>query len=192
MNLFLQGQFGIGKSSLLRKALEPYSLSITGLVTQRLLKNSKTIGYRAIRINGALPPLETIYTPGCQGMFIHISNRQFDISVLEKTILQVEQDAQNPDCKLILLDEIGGVELKSEVFADSLLRIINGGKPCIGVLKSAPNLSHAMSQLSLDQEYLSLHNRLEQMIRRKGELIPVTFENREDLPEYLRRSLSGF
>lgn len=191
MNLFLQGQFGSGKSSLLRKALEPFSSSLAGFSTQRLKKNDKTIGYRALTITETLPPLEAIYTPGERGMFIRIPNRQIDISVLEKTILQAEQDALRPGCKLILLDEIGGIELKSEVFMGSLLRLLYGAKPCIGVLKSASSLSHTLSQLSLDQDYLSRHDHLEQIIRRKGELILVTPQNREALPGYLSRSLSA-
>ena len=185
MHLFLQGQFGIGKSSLLRKMLEPASSSIAGFVTQRLMKNGKKIGHRALNITGSLPPLEAVYTPGQKGIFI--LKGQTDIPALEKAILQVEQDTINPGCKFILLDEIGGVELKSEAFMGSLLRIVSGDKPCIGVLKSAPNLAYAMSQLNLDNEYLRLHSRLEQIIRLKGELISVTYENIDEMREYLNQ-----
>ncbi|MCL2281673.1 MAG: nucleoside-triphosphatase [Dehalococcoidia bacterium] len=185
MHLFIQGQSRIGKSTLLRNTLIPVAASVAGFVTQRLMENEKVIGYRALSIAGDLPLLETGYETNQSGIFL--INFQLDISVLESVILLVEQATKSPSCKLILLDEIGGVELKSGVFFDALLRIMNGEKPCIGVWKSTSNLSHTISRLKLNNEYLNPHDSLEQIVRSKGELLTVTDANKESLHGYIKK-----
>ena len=187
VHLFLQGQPGIGKSSLIRKALDPIDSSVAGFTTQRLKENGTTTGYRVLRITNDFPLLEEEYAPNKSGVFL--LNGQLNISVLESAISQVEEDSKNPSCNIIVLDEIGGVELISEVFMKTLFRIISGGKPCIGVLKSAQNLSHTVSKQNLSSEYLILHKHLEQEIQSKGELITVTNENKFTAQDILARYL---
>jgi len=172
MHLFLQGHPRIGKSTLLRKALEPFALSIAGFVTQRLGCDGEIIGYRALSVAGVMPPLEAEYDVNQTGIFLFKS--KIDISVLERTILQAEQSTKTPKCKLILLDEVGGVELKSKVFKKALMRILGGEKPCIGVWKSTPNLSHTISMLKLSSEYYNPHDDFEPMIQSSGELLLQT------------------
>ena len=184
MHLFIQGQARIGKSTILRKVIEPVALDIVGFVTQRIMRNESIVGYRALSATGALPSLETVYDANEQGVFL--LKGRMDISVLEMVISQVEQSVKSQNCGLVLLDEIGGVELKSDIFKGSLLRILNSNKPCIGVWKSALNLSHTMSMLNLDNEYLSSHEELERIICSKGELLSVTNENKSSIQEYLR------
>lgn len=43
------------------------------------------------------------------------------------------------DCDLMLLDEIGGVELQVESFKNKLYEVLASPVPCIGVLKGIPN-----------------------------------------------------
>ncbi|MCL2707398.1 MAG: nucleoside-triphosphatase [Dehalococcoidia bacterium] len=186
-HLFLQGQPGIGKSSLLRKALESIDYGVAGFATQRLKENSRTTGYRVLQITNGFPLLDEEYTPSKLGVFL--LNGQQNIPVLEAAISQVEEDSKNPNCNIIVLDEIGGIELVSDVFMKTLLRIISGRKPCIGVLKSAQNLSHTVSKQNLSSEYLILHKQLEQEIQSKSELITVTDENKFAMQEYLARYL---
>ncbi|MCL2679211.1 MAG: nucleoside-triphosphatase [Dehalococcoidia bacterium] len=187
MHLFLQGKPCVGKSSLIRKELEQSRANVAGFITQRLKEAGRTIGYRVLSVTEELPPLEAMYIPNQSGIFL--LNGQMDVSALEVAILQVEKDSQNKKCSLIVLDEVGGVELKSERFMKPLLRIINAEKPCIGVLKSAQNLSHAILSLNLDNEYLSLHRHLEQTILSKGKLISVASENKSATQEYIARYL---
>ena len=182
MHLFIQGQPGVGKSSLIRKALEPISSIVAGFATQRLIENGKVIGFCAYCVAGTLPSLETIYVANQPGAFI--LNGKIDISVLEKIILQVEQNIKNPKYEFVLLDEIGGIELKSRVFMGALLRILSSGKHCIGVLKSAHNMSHTVSTLKLDAEYLDMQKDFEQIICTKSELFSVTYENRDVMQDY--------
>jgi len=144
-------------------------------MVQRLTENGNVIGYRALPFTGAMPPLETMYIEGQEGIFL-LRGRK-DISALERIIIYAEKEYQKPDCKLFLLDEIGGIELVSQEFMKPLQQILLGGKPCIGVLKSWQNLSHAESVLKLGHNYTAKHIELVRLIQSKGKLITVTREN---------------
>lgn len=185
MHLFLQGPIGIGKSTLLQKAIKLSGFSITGFTAQRLIENGKTIGYRAVMVNGTLPALEASCPDDMDGVFL--LNGKRNVSVLERAIQQVERDMQSPEVKLVLLDEIGGIELTSDAFMGPLRRILSGAKPCIGVLKSAGNLAHTSSVLKLGAEYPALHKELEDLIRQKGELLTVTDKNRPAIRDCLNQ-----
>lgn len=175
VKLFLQGRSGVGKSYMLSEILTPYVQMIAGFSVQRLIENGSVIGFRAVCIDGQIVPQETKYVPGLSGVFILKGQR--DVSVLDEIILKVEKDSRNPRCKLVLMDEIGGMEMTSEIFMNTLSRILTGNKPCCGVLKAWENLAHTCSVLRLEDEYDVLHSGLESTLRRSGKLITVSEEN---------------
>lgn len=183
MHIFLQGRSGIGKSSLLKEALELYIAEISGFVVQRLTEGGQTIGFRAAPLENGFPPLTAEYTPGLGGVFI-IRGR-YDIIVLEETILRVEGESLKTGCKLLLMDEIGGIELASRVFMASLERILSGNKPCAGVFKSRDNLARASRNLDLGREYGALHRELEARLYERGELLTVNEWNYSEIHDYL-------
>jgi len=182
MNIFLQGASGIGKSYLLRKALAPYMRAVSGFVVQRLTENGVNIGFRAVMLDGGFPAEEIPYAAGLTGIFILHGQR--NIAALEDTILRIEVELRDTGHKLILLDEIGGVELSSAIFMGALKRILSSGTPCAGVFKSSENLARAASNLDLEQGYFAIHRELEAFLRAAGELITVTAENRSEIEKY--------
>jgi nucleoside-triphosphatase len=186
--VFLQGPSKAGKSTLLRDVLMPYRAHVAGFVVQRLMKNGEQIGFRAVQANGGLAPLEEEYAPGMDGIFILRGKK--NESVLDETIVAVEAASHKPGSKLILLDEIGGIELTSPVFMNALSRILSGGKPCIGVLKSRENLEHTTSMLRLENSYLDLRAKLEEQILSCGELLEYRTASKEMAAVKLRRAIA--
>jgi len=185
MNLFLQGNAGVGKSYLLWEALAPFAPSVKGFCVQRLRHNGERVGFRVVALEQGFPPPDAAYSPDMQGVFI--LGDAYDAAPLEEAILRVERDARG--CKLVLLDEIGGIELSSRVFMGALRRLLSGCVPCMGVLKSRENLLHASSVLGLGTEYLALHEELEALIRDGGEIITVMDKNQEDVQKHLQNYL---
>ena len=180
MNIFLQGPSGVGKSTLLREALASYSTMIAGFTVQRLAGTDGETAFRAACLEGKFPPNEARYHPGLDGVFVQ-PGRKLDISALESVILRVEAQARDPNSKLILLDEIGGVEMTSRVFMGVLERLLSCGKPCFGVFKSKENFARTTRNLSLAPDYADLHSQLEARILAGGEIITLTTENRAEI-----------
>ena len=183
MKLFLQGRSGVGKSRLLRETLDPYTEAVAGFTVQRLTQDGEPVGFRAATIEGRFPPGEAEYDPGMTGVFI-FQKRQ-NVPALEEAILRVEEESRKSRSKLVLLDEIGGIELVSNVFMDTLNRLLSGGKPCCGVFKSHENLAHTASILKLGEEYSSRSKTLAARLEEAGELLTVTEQNYAELRDYL-------
>jgi len=187
VNIFLQGNSGVGKSLILKEALAPIAPQLAGFVVQRLTENGVTVGFRAVLLEGEFPSPEAVYIPEQAGVFMIHS--KWDVSVLEAVIARVEENSRRNGCKLVLLDEIGGIELNSAAFMATLKRVFSGGVPCSGVFKSHENLSRMASNLALGREYFTVHKELMTLLRERGELVHVTGQNRTEIYGYLTNRL---
>ncbi len=183
MNLFLQGRSGMGKSALLREVLAPYSRMMAGFSAQRLIEDGERIGFRTAPFDDGYPPLETAYTGGLDGVFIIRGLR--NVSALEEAILRAEQESRKPGRKLVLLDEIGGIELLSPIVMDALKKLLSGKTPCAGVFKSDENFERMAANLRLSEGCRAPRKELEALIEKTGRLITVTEQNREEIRDEL-------
>jgi nucleoside-triphosphatase THEP1 len=196
-HIFLQGPSGIGKSTILRKVLTPYIQSVSGFTTQRLKKNGAIIGLSTACLDDSFPPLEVEvdvdaqHHPIFDNVFL-FRGKWMGHSVLEQTLINVKQRAESPDIRLILLDEIGGIEMISAVFMKTLEQLLHGSIPCFGVFKSCENLDRAISNLNFSTQSAKLHEqhkRLETLICSRGEILTVTEQNREEVCEIVEKQL---
>jgi nucleoside-triphosphatase THEP1 len=195
-HIFLQGPSGIRKSTILRKTLTLYTQSISGFTTQRLIKNGDTIGFNAVCLDGVFPPLEVESEEHHHTKFDNVflyKGKWMGYDILEQTLINVKQKAENPNVKLILLDEIGGIEMLSTVFMKILKQLLNGSIPCLGVFKSRENLDRAISKLNFSAQNIALHEqhkRLEALILSRGEILTVTEHNRDDVCKIVEQRIS--
>ena len=134
-NLFISGNIRIGKSSLIRKCLSPYKDTLGGFSSQRLLDISGNIvGYRITDAQDF--EVERLYEPSLSGIFMIRGNggNNVDLSAFRDFAIKLIPSEQT---SIMLLDEIGGVELLDTGFRDRLYKLLRSDTPCIGVLKDA-------------------------------------------------------
>jgi nucleoside-triphosphatase THEP1 len=134
-HLFLEADSGAGKSTLIRKIIAPYIDKIGGFTSQRLQnENGETIAFRIVPAHDlrlAVPYEDTpesifrIITENVKGL------NKPDIFESEGFKYLTDNDGN----KLILLDEIGGIELRNDAFRNKLHEVLAGDIPCIGVIK---------------------------------------------------------
>lgn len=175
MYFFLQGKRQIGKSFLFLNTLSPIWKNVAGYYVQRLYTNEKVVGFRAVNALDGIKKLDIEYSSNLDNVFF--CNGKHDISVLEKIILQVENDCQKTTCNIILLDEIGGIELASSVFMQSLKKILHCQKKCAGVIKSKNNLNTMIKFNNLTDAYLSKHAQLMKIIANNGTVKTMNNDN---------------
>lgn len=173
----------MGKSTTVQKALKPYTQGVAGFVVQRVWQADEIVGYKANAVRGTLPGIDEAYAPGMEGLFL-LRGKQ-NVQVLVNAINLAKQYCQEPPCKVVLLDEIGGLELLTPNFMEPLYAILNLCKPCVGVLKAEENLKHTCSRLGLGPEYLQAHHKLAQFIMQKGRLLTLAPQNRAMVEEQL-------
>lgn len=142
-HLFITGPVQTGKSTLLMEAIAPYREYVGGFISQRLKDESGTT--RAFRLADLSegPSLTAPFDPELPDIFLTLGeDRHSDISVFETKGIDIILKTKEQS-RILLLDEIGGIELRSEIFTEVLFDAL-ATTSCIGVLKgdaSAGNIA---------------------------------------------------
>lgn len=161
-HLFLEGESGAGKSTLIKECLCSHIDKVGGFSVQRLLdSNNNTVAFRlaaAENLNTAVP-----YDHGADNIFRSFlggaGTKNFP-EVFETEGVRLLELAKEKNKELILLDEIGGLELQVEAFHEKLLEILSGDTPCIGVIKQLKKAGSMDSGKRKNEIPISVHNRL--------------------------------
>jgi nucleoside-triphosphatase THEP1 len=143
-HLFLQGNIAIGKSTLLREALLPHLEEVGGFYVQRIYKDDQHIGFQLKPLCKATDYQLNRQVAGLQkkNYFIYHDEKkgmQIQLSIFENEGVRFLEKARGKKKKIILMDEIGGVDLYCPAFVQSVMQILNGPQSAIGVLKLARN-----------------------------------------------------
>lgn len=186
-HLFLQAPIQAGKSTLLQEAMEPYREYIGGFVSQRLKDSSlNTIGFRLADYSSE-PALTAAFTEELSNIFLrHGSDKSsFSLSVFENQAIDI-LEAAKASKQIILLDEIGGGELKSDIFKNYLDRLLMGNVPCIGVLKAPKAAANTGRGIGTDlkDENALLHERLDAY---NAELLMYSRDKFYEQKKYIQR-----
>ncbi len=187
MHFFLQGEPKIGKSFAIQSAVKhsEKTLGIAGYTPQRLYDEQKNVvvGYRAelIENNEINLPLDMIYSENLSNVFLDFQKKIKRIDILENLIAAVYQKTQMNSYDLIVLDEIGGFELESDFFYETLLDIMDH-YPCLGVLKEqSRNENHSNNGRCVEER----SNALIEKIQNNGSLYTMIERKDDDLSQKL-------
>jgi len=154
-HIFLKGPSGAGKTSLLLKCIAPYRRYVGGFITQRLVNSSgETEGF-------SIQPLENVtesvipYADTVQNVFIQKNTDGWkkNTDLLVNSCISLISSARRAHKKLLVLDEIGGIESDTPEFTAFLGSLLQSNVHCIGVLKMKENMNSM-------QEHFPIHNTL--------------------------------
>ncbi|CCQ97546.1 conserved hypothetical protein [[Clostridium] ultunense Esp] len=166
-NLFLTGRIGIGKSTVLKKALKELNLPLGGYITERIYD-----GYYRKYI------VKSLYNPGEEYTIVRVDSRDdskkgFKESFEKGVVSILDKSLKNRD--LIVLDELGCAENDIDVFTSKIFELLDSNKIVFGVLKDD------------DCKFLNdIRNRDDVII------VMITEENRHYILEEIIDILRGF
>lgn len=197
-HLFLTGRVQEGKSTLIRRLIGGYTDQIGGYSSQRLLgENGETVGFRIVPAIDAME-LTKAYSPELEDVFLSFKNKivKKNPEVFSTSGIKFLQN--NLHKKLILLDEIGGMELMVPDFRQELYKTLSGDIPCLGVLKLEESHHHMCKNASLSKDctdyYLILRDDLDYLYRSK--IIEFRRDNREPaekaVVQFLKKYLDNY
>ncbi|MGI6361417.1 MAG: nucleoside-triphosphatase [Bacillota bacterium] len=191
--LFLQGDMKVGKSTLLLESVHPYLACTGGFMVQRLFSGEHLKAFCLHQVAAEPWSVNAEYKGNEANIFLQKTDHGWQSfpEVFTRIGPCLPQWAKKN--KLMLLDEIGGVELLSEVFWENLYQVLGSGIPCIGVVKSLTNSKIMQESVALSDRYQKLHKQLLTDIKGKfsGEIMELTTSNRpfvkQEIAAFLKR-----
>lgn len=191
-SLFLQGDSKIGKSTIILESIKPFLSVTTGFMCQRLIADGETKAF-------CLTPIELVTSPVAKfdekmpNIFLkeNLGRWQRNEEVFCNTGVMLLSDLKGK--QLVVLDEIGGMELLIEPFREKLYEVLSNGIPCIGVMKSYNNKTLMQKSVGLELRYEDLHEKLYKDIESVfgGAIISAKDYNRSYLKNTVETFLSG-
>jgi len=126
----------------------------------------RTLSDRASFLNVNAP-----FTGGEPDIFLHLPSRIFDPTVFETTGVELLNQCKGK--RLVLLDEIGGLELLVPLFRDALFRQLQEEIPCVGIIKERKKSREALVYNDLLRSVVSV--------------IPITQATLSEIPYHLNK-----
>ncbi|MGX7263081.1 nucleoside-triphosphatase [Enterococcus crotali] len=178
--LFLEGDKFIGKSTLLKKIVTDANLSISGFYVRRRLNDQGQIVGFELRAAKELLEDKSSLKDVPDYCFIQTENgkRTWNLNVFETFGLELLKEAKAGVAEIILLDEIGGIELLAKNFTQELLTVMQYPKKILGVFKSEANYQrqkqHTREKLEVGKQRAILRR---EICKDKGQIVMLNNDN---------------
>ncbi len=156
------GKPGVGKSTVVAKAAgelaDKFGLKIGGIRTAEIRKEGKREGFS----------IEDLVT-GMTGILSHVKGSgprvgKYHVNLEDLAGIGADALRNSLDCDLVVIDEIGPMELKSEEFILAVEEVLESDRPVLAVL------------------HRSSKHPLAQRVREEFEVLTVDEGNRDNLP----------
>ena len=132
--LLLTGKPGVGKTGVIKEAIAKAKIKAGGFYTEEIRINGIRQGFRIITLDGKEATLAhvSISSP------YQVSKYRVDIDSLNKVSVSALRQALK-ESDLIVIDEIGKMELFSPQFREVVLQAMNSGRKILGTIMLSPH-----------------------------------------------------
>jgi len=166
-NIFITGNPGVGKTTLIHNLIKELNIPAGGFYTQEIRVSGRRTGFKIISLDGREGILASVDTKSR----FKVSRYGVNLSDLERIGVKSIADALERN-ELIIIDEVGKMELFSQKFKEILLAALDSPKPVIGTIMLRDN---------------SFTRNIKN--RRDTEVITLTRENFDEVKEQIKDAL---
>jgi nucleoside-triphosphatase len=129
--LLLTGRPGIGKTTVVRKVIGGLEVRAGGFYTEEVREAGRRTGFRLVALDGATGTLASLNarSPYRVGKYrVHLDElEQVGVAALHRAV-------RAPDVSVVVVDEVGKMELFSPAFRQALLAAVESPKPVIATV----------------------------------------------------------
>jgi nucleoside-triphosphatase len=162
--LLLTGPPGCGKTTVILRLIERlHDLRLAGFYTQEMRQRGQRVGFEIVGLSGPRAVLAHVRSSSRH----RVGRYGVDPSALE-AMVRAELIGQTGEADLIVIDEIGKMELTCPSFVAVVPRLLDGGVPVVATV--ALHGSGLIAQVKA---------------RNDVQLVEVSGHNREQLPEQM-------
>ncbi len=125
MNILVTGAPRTGKTTLIKSVVEELGKKTVGFITEEVLKQGRRVGFKIRTFSGL------------ESMLASVDNKQSSVFIgkygvfldnLETVVKALEEEVKTGGYDLIVVDEIGRMELSSKVFRDFITASLDSGR----------------------------------------------------------------
>lgn len=127
--LLITGAPGTGKTTIICEAVFASKVKPGGFYTQEVRRGGARIGFEIITLDGRNAVLASTEIHGPQ----RVGKYGVDVSALDSIALPAVREAVR-DCDVVVIDEIGKMELLSSAFRETLTDVLNSGKRLLATI----------------------------------------------------------
>ena len=132
--LLLTGSPGTGKTSIIRKAVAKTELKAGGFYTEEVREDGRRRGFKVVTLDGQESTLADV---GMKSPH-RVGKYGVDIEAFDATAIPSLYRALG-DKDLVVVDEIGKMELLSSPFRETITRAIESGTRVLGTITANPH-----------------------------------------------------
>lgn len=130
----LTGRPGCGKTTLIRRLAEGVGVPVGGFYTEEIRRGGRREGFGLITLDGQTTTLASVHSPSRQ----RVSKYGVNVEAVDGVGAPAIERA-TAGAALVVIDEIGKMELFSNRFRQAVLSALESGKPVLGSIMLAPN-----------------------------------------------------
>jgi nucleoside-triphosphatase len=129
-NLLITGMPGCGKTSLIKEILREFSIPAYGFFTEEIKEGEKRVGFKIVTLSGKIGILAK------KGIYSNLRVSQYGVILKDLEEIGVKEIEKGLNGKnLIVIDEIGTMELFSERFKEVVSRALRSENKVLGTIK---------------------------------------------------------
>lgn len=128
-NILIKGKPGIGKTTLIKRLVERLEVEKGGFYTEEMREHGFRVGFRIMTLDGR------------KGILAHVGIRskfrvgKYFVNTSDINNMAVDSIISSLNKDIIIIDEIGRMELISEKFKDAVLKALNKRR-VLGTIKA--------------------------------------------------------
>lgn len=127
--LLLTGKPGVGKTTVIKRIIEEAGVRAGGFYTEEIRKGGRREGFHICTLRGDSGVMAHVSHPGP----FRVGRYGVDVDLFERIVLPTIEDALNTE-EVIIIDEIGRMELFSNRFRRLIERVLKSDRMVLAVI----------------------------------------------------------
>jgi nucleoside-triphosphatase len=131
--ILLTGRPGCGKTTLIQRVVKNLALPAGGFYTKEIRKRGVRVGFKLITLDGK----EAVFADVNFKTSERVGKYGLDLAKLETVGVPAIHEAVSAQ-RLVVIDEIGPMEIRSAIFRDAVSKIFETGVPILATITARP------------------------------------------------------